>query len=273
MLTRFDTNSNDSCHVNKINELVEKKENINKETKTDNLKTFACSYPNCERTYTNKPRLQIHLRTHTGEKPFKCDQCPKAFNEKGNLKVHLRIHTGEMPYKCTFELCDKEFKAYGHLSDHLKRHLNIKAFTCEICEAKFSRKNTLKTHIMIHNEEKPFSCEFESCQRKFNEKGNLKTHLKTHTKQEKQNIDFKNLENMLIKNFGLSNIEDLYSKTIEQTFNKKESSLSLNYSENTDVNSSKFESNSNVISFYDLNSDKSWYERENNNDDYLSLLN
>jgi uncharacterized Zn-finger protein len=38
----------------------------------------------------------------------------------------LRIHTGEKPYKCHIGNCDKAFKAQGHLTDHIKKHLNIK---------------------------------------------------------------------------------------------------------------------------------------------------
>ncbi len=78
--------------------------------------------------------------------------------------------------------CGSSFKAYGHLSDHLKRHLNIKPFKCNICSSSFSRNNTLKTHTMIHTGEKPYECPFKECHKRFTEKGNMKTHYKTHVK-------------------------------------------------------------------------------------------
>lgn len=97
----------------------------------------------------------------------------------------MRIHTGEKPYKCNVQNCNKAFKAYGHLSDHLKRHFDIRPFECDFCKATFSRRNTLKTHLMTHTGEKPFSCSFPGCPKRFSEKGNMKTHLKTHMKKEK----------------------------------------------------------------------------------------
>ncbi len=94
----------------------------------------------------------------------------------------MRIHTGEKPYKCNYHGCFKNFKAYGHLRDHIKRHYNIKPFTCEICNTSFTRKNTLKTHYLVHSGEKPHQCTFEGCKKRFSEKGNMKTHFKTHVK-------------------------------------------------------------------------------------------
>ena len=34
------------------------------------------------------------------EKPFKCDICHKSYTQKGILSRHMRAHTDENPFKC-----------------------------------------------------------------------------------------------------------------------------------------------------------------------------
>jgi len=74
-----------------------------------------------------EPRLllsQVHVRSHTGSRPFKCVEpdCEKMFRTNYALKAHVRTHTGEKPYKCPFNDCGKSFKTSGDLQKHIRTH-------------------------------------------------------------------------------------------------------------------------------------------------------
>ncbi|KAF0293915.1 Homeotic protein spalt-major [Amphibalanus amphitrite] len=55
-----------------------------------------CRY--CGKVFGSDSALQIHIRSHTGERPFKCNICGNRFTTKGNLKVHFQRHVARFPH-------------------------------------------------------------------------------------------------------------------------------------------------------------------------------
>ncbi|XP_059048327.1 zinc finger and BTB domain-containing protein 17 isoform X2 [Achroia grisella] len=55
---------------------------------TEGAQNKNCTH--CKKAFPSHASMLIHLRTHTGERPFICGLCNKGFNVKSNLLRHLR---------------------------------------------------------------------------------------------------------------------------------------------------------------------------------------
>lgn len=74
----------------------------------------------CRKEFKYPSKYKEHLRTHTGERPYKCSQCPLTFTQSGARKAHERLHSETGGHVC--EVCGRIFRSKGLLQKHLRSH-------------------------------------------------------------------------------------------------------------------------------------------------------
>jgi uncharacterized Zn-finger protein len=116
---------------------------------------YRCGF--CDRIFSLMRDLEVHILTHVGSKPYRCEICEKAFTQTG-LTAHMRRHKKQKSYEC--EVCKKYFARRGNLLAHKMLHFGGKRYICEVCEKPFAKMRYLNSHMRrTHTRQKPHRCE------------------------------------------------------------------------------------------------------------------
>ena len=135
-------------------------------------KKLCCSI--CDKGFRLPYYLNIHMLSHTGERPYACHICGKTFRTSPDHLSHLKIHTGDIICK----VCDKSFISQGKLDRHMRCHTGERPYVCNTCGKHFSQAHGLQGHMRTHTGEKPYACTM--CDKRCADRSNLKSHMKVH---------------------------------------------------------------------------------------------
>ncbi|XP_048367502.1 zinc finger protein 771-like isoform X2 [Sphaerodactylus townsendi] len=175
------------------------------------LKTNPPKCPECGKSFFSNVAMTIHIRTHTGERPFKCHLCPlralwgtclataktitprapeapptagsilkekKCLSAKLQLLRHLGASPGpKKPHTCP--QCGKSFNKKQDLRKHQGTHSAERPFSCLQCGRRFRLKQILVAHMKVHVGERPFAC--PQCGKRFRQKHHVESHQRVHT--------------------------------------------------------------------------------------------
>lgn len=141
----------------------------------------------CERGFKTMTSLQNHVNTHTGTKPHLCKHCDSCFTTSGELARHTRYrHTHEKPHKC-YE-CDYASVELSKLKRHIRCHTGERPYQCPHCTYASPDTFKLKRHLRIHTGEKPYECDV--CQARFTQSNSLKAHKLIHSGESRSRAHF-----------------------------------------------------------------------------------
>lgn len=152
-----------------------------------------CPFPNCGRKFAWKSQYDIHVRSHTKEKPYMCKTCNRGFSYESNLRYHIRDkHPEQKPLSCKF--CGQSFRRNKNRTVHMQKHRAIlapqrfaidvqkqDAYECSQCDKLFKSKIGLDNHMRTHAEKKIRAC--DACGKTFICMGRFKHHIFQCSKQ------------------------------------------------------------------------------------------
>ncbi|XP_077577733.1 uncharacterized protein LOC144199763 [Stigmatopora nigra] len=116
-------------------------------------KPYHCTL--CRREFQLKCSIAKHMRNHSINGTWTCQECGKSFTEYRRWRCHQRCHLES--FKCPE--CGLTFTHRSLMETHRSQHTKpLRSFLCPTCGKTFKYKNLLQEHEMTSTNEKPFCC-------------------------------------------------------------------------------------------------------------------
>lgn len=156
-------------------------------TKIRSAECYQCNL--CQSTFNNLNSIEVHIRNHLDDTPYRCYKCRSVFwsidklidhssvkhaNEAqvfmckfclqlfdtgDEYRTHDATHTSELGFDCLD--CGKVFETNDWLVEHRHQiHVGDRLYACRICDQRFTRTTDMTWHIRKHNNLPSYQCKF-----------------------------------------------------------------------------------------------------------------
>ena len=141
----------------------------------------------CDQQFANDTDLVVHMKTHTGDKPYLCTICGSSYVKRKYMRFHKKFYHTLLP-QCVCDVCGKICRTNSQLKQHKMSHepqrdtKKTHPCRCEICGSLFKNKRTLRVHRRnVHDKEhlklETLTCEL--CNKQYHGERQMRSHMKT----------------------------------------------------------------------------------------------
>lgn len=230
--------TNASSSKNEVTKLSQSKHAIEKSPKTETTAVASASAANfqcniCQSVFPDLKVLEVHVRNHLDDTPYRCYKCRGVFWSLKNLVDHVNVkhanepqafmckfclklfdgsaeyllhdlsHTSELGFDCLD--CGEVFDTNDQLVEHRQVHIEDRIYACRICDQRFSRATDMTWHIRKHNNLPSYQCKF--CNKSFSRILNLSGHIQRAHRGVYSDSDLKLINIMSATNSTVSELE------------------------------------------------------------------
>ncbi|XP_062135808.1 uncharacterized protein LOC133845369 isoform X1 [Drosophila sulfurigaster albostrigata] len=114
----------------------------------------------CGAAFKHRKTLREHLCKQRNEQP-QCSSCQRVFSSKSSLKLHMRSHQANKRFKC--DKCEYEANDHNSFRRHLATHREPKRYACPHCDFRAIQSTAYRIHLQKRHPEQELSSIIYKC--------------------------------------------------------------------------------------------------------------